>query len=126
VAIFSRRLLEGLPVRVFAREKKGDEGGVRDYVYVADVVSANLLALEKGLDGVYNVASGQGRSTTEVLAAIAGELGVSPEVEWEGVRPGDLRRSILNPRRLQAQGWEPATAFVAGIAQAVAWFKGHP
>jgi len=123
VAIFSRRLLEGKPVRVFARERKGDEGGIRDYVYVGDVVTANLLALENDLDGVYNVGSGQGRSTTEVLRAIAASLGVEPEIEWEGIRPGDLRRSVLDPGRLEARGWRARTEFAKGIGTTVEWFK---
>lgn len=126
VAIFSRRLLEGKPVRVFAREKKGDEGGIRDYVYVGDVVTANLMALDKGLDGVFNVGSGQGRSTTEVLNAIAASLGVEPEIEWEGIRPGDLQRSVLDPGRLEAKGWRARTSFVEGIKTTVDWFKEHP
>jgi len=126
VAIFSRRLLEGKPVRVFAREKKGDEGGIRDYIYVGDVVAANIMALENDLDGVFNVGSGQGRSTTEVLKAIASSLGVEPEVEWEGIRPGDLRRSVLDPSRLESEGWVAKTKFAEGIKTTVEWFKKHP
>jgi len=126
VAIFSRRLLEGKPVQVFAREKKGDEGGIRDYVYVGDVVAANTMALENDLDGVFNVGSGQGRSTTEVLRAIAEAVGVEPEVEWEGIRPGDLRRSVLDPSRLELEGWVAKTEFAEGIKTTVEWFKKHP
>ncbi|WP_457637186.1 NAD-dependent epimerase/dehydratase family protein [Oceanithermus sp.] len=123
VAIFTRRLLESKPVRVYAREKRGDEGGIRDYVYVADVVAANLMALQEGLDGVYNVASGHGRTTTEVLRAVADSLGVEPEIEWQGVRPGDLRRSVLDVSKLRAHGWQPRVEFEEGIEKTVAWFK---
>jgi len=123
VAIFARRLIAGKPVRVYARRGKGDSGGVRDYVYVGDVVAANLLALEQGLEGVYNVAAGAGRSTREVLDAVARALGARPEVEWAGVRPGDLERSVLDPARLRALGWEPVTPFDRGIRKTVEWFK---
>ena len=122
VAIFAKRLLEGKPVRVYARERKGDEGGVRDYVFVADVVAANVLALENGLDGVYNVAAGQGRSTTEVLKAVAGSLGVEPQVDWRGVRPGDLQRSVLDPSALERLGWRAEVDFAEGIKRTVEWF----
>ena len=123
VAIFTRRLLAGEPVQVYARREKGDGGGVRDYIYVGDVVAANLLALEQGLEGVYNVAAGTGRPTREVLNTIAQALEVEPKVEWVGVRPGDLERSVLDPSRLRALGWELATPFDRGIRRTVGWFK---
>src|SRR5690606_27160174 len=47
VAIFTGRLLKGQPVQLFARREPGDDGCVRDYVWVGDVVQANLLAVER-------------------------------------------------------------------------------
>ncbi|WP_287369659.1 NAD-dependent epimerase/dehydratase family protein [Oceanithermus sp.] len=123
VAIFARRLLAGKPVTVYARREAGDDGGVRDYVYVGDVVAANLMALGGDLEGVYNVGSGRGRSTREVLRAVARALGIEPRVEPAGVRPGDLERSVLDPSRLEASGWRAEVAFDEGIRRTVEWFK---
>ncbi len=123
VAIFAQRLLAGKPVTVYARREAGDEGGVRDYVYVDDVVSANLMALGSGLEGVYNVGTGRGRSTREVLQAVARALGVEPQVELADVRPGDLERSVLDPSRLEASGWRAKVTFDEGIRRTVEWFS---
>jgi len=82
VAIFATRRWKGEPCVLFAGEEVGDAGGVRDYVHVADVVAANLLAADRDLDGVYNVGTGEGHTTEEVLRAIAAALGVEPEVRF--------------------------------------------
>src|SRR5690606_32675473 len=81
VAIFSSRLLRGEPVTLFARKTPGDEGCVRDYIYVADVVAANLLAVEKRLEGAFNVGTGVGTSTRELLHLIEAAAGRKAVVE---------------------------------------------
>jgi UDP-glucose 4-epimerase len=126
VAIFIGRLLEGKPVTLYARRAPGDEGCVRDYVYVGDVVEAHALAL--GLEGVYNVGTGEGRTTREVLLAVAQALGKAPEeveVHPAPPRPGDLERSVLSPLRLMEKGWRPRVGFEEGVAWTAAWFKGR-
>ncbi len=125
VAIFSQRLLRGEPVRVYAKERRGDEGGVRDYIYVKDVVAANMLALERAVPGVFNVGTGIGHSTVEVLDAVAAALGVTPVVEYSGIRPGDLQRSVLDPGKLEELGWQANVDFADGIAETALWFKNN-
>ncbi len=123
VAIFATRILKGEPCVLFAGETLGDAGGIRDYVHVADVVAANLLAAEKGLTGVYNVGTGEGHTTEEVLWAIARALGAEPEVKYAERRPGDLYRSVLDPKKLMAEGWRPARPFEEGIAETALAFR---
>lgn len=124
VAIFMRRLLADETVTLNARHTPGDEGCVRDYIYVDDVVAANLLALNGDLDGIYNVGTGVGRNTAEVLAAVARALMVEVKMGHPAPpRPGDLERSVLDPARLTARGWRPAMGFAEGIARTAAWFK---
>ena len=125
VAIFSRRLLKGEPVRVYAKERRGDEGGVRDYIYVKDVVAANMLALEQAVSGIFNVGTGVGHSTMEVLDAVSAALGMAPVVEYSGVRPGDLQRSVLDPSKLEKLGWQANVDFADGIAETALWFKNN-
>jgi UDP-glucose 4-epimerase len=123
VAIFSRALLTGAPVRLHGRCVAGDGGCRRDYVYVDDVVSANLVALRGDLTpGVYNVGTGVGRRTEEVLRAVAEAAGVEPAIQHCEPRPGDLQEAVLSARRLEASGWRPAVDFATGIARTVHWF----
>lgn len=123
VAIFASRLLAGDEVTLFARRQPGDDGCVRDYIWVGDVVAANMLALERGLDGVFNVGTGEGRTTRDVLAAIEAGVGTEARVQPAPPRPGDLERSVLSAARLQQYGWRAEMPFAEGIARTVAWFR---
>ncbi len=123
VAIFATRMLKGEPCVLFAGEEVGDAGGVRDYIHVADVVAANLLAADRDLDGVYNVGTGEGHTTEEVLRAIAAALGVEPEVRFAPPRPGDLVRSVLDPGKLIGEGWRVQKPFEVGIAETALAFR---
>ncbi|MEJ5335814.1 MAG: NAD-dependent epimerase/dehydratase family protein [Thermus sp.] len=122
VAIFAERVLKGEPVTLYARKTPGDEGCVRDYIYVGDVVAAHRLAL-LSLEGVYNVGTGEGRTTLEVLQAVAEAAGRTPEVRPAPPRPGDLERSVLSPAKLMAHGWRPKVDFREGIRKTVESFR---
>jgi UDP-glucose 4-epimerase len=122
VAIFAERVLKGEPVTLYARKAPGDEGCVRDYIYVGDVVRAHNLAL-RGLEGVYNVGTGEGHTTQEVLLAVAQAAGREPQVNPAPPRPGDLERSVLSPLKLMAHGWQPEVGFQEGIRLTVEYFR---
>lgn len=122
VAIFAGRVLKGEPVTLYARKTPGDEGCVRDYIYVGDVAEAHRLALFS-LEGVYNVGTGEGRTTLEVLKAVAKAAGRAPEVHPAPPRPGDLERSVLSPAKLMAHGWRPQVGFEEGIRRTVESFR---
>jgi UDP-glucose 4-epimerase len=124
VAIFAQRVLRGEPVTLYARRTPGDEGCVRDYIYVGDVAEAHTLAL-KGLEGVYNVGTGEGHTTLEVLKAVAEAALKTPEVRHAPPRPGDLERSVLSPLKLMAHGWRPRVGFREGIRLTVEHFRGR-
>lgn len=124
VAIFAERVLKGEPVTLYARRTPGDEGCVRDYVYVGDVAEAHTLAL-LSLEGVYNVGTGEGHTTLEVLKAVAEAALKTPEVRHAPLRPGDLERSVLSPLKLMAHGWRPRVGFGEGIRLTVDHFRGR-
>ena len=122
VAIFGRRLLEGRPLRIF-----GDGGQTRDYVHVADVVAANLLAAEAKLSSApgadaraYNVGSGIETSVNELADILERGAGAQCERLWDEARPGELRRSALATAKIRALGWRPEVALRDGVGGAVA------
>jgi UDP-glucose 4-epimerase len=101
VAIFFAAALSGKPLRVNARRESGDPGCVRDYVYVADVARANVLALTgKILEKTLNVASGSATPTRELAEKISSVTGRNVPIESGPPRAGDLERSVLDPSRL--------------------------
>jgi UDP-glucose 4-epimerase len=121
VAIFCRRLLEGAPLQINARREAGDPGCVRDYVYVDDVVRANVAAtLGQPGHPVVNVGSGVGTTTLELAQGLAKAAGASPEVRYAPRRPGDLERSVLEPG--PGMGGD-GMGLSDGLARTFEWFR---
>jgi UDP-glucose 4-epimerase len=119
VAIFCNRLLSGTPLTIF-----GDGGQTRDYVFVRDVVSANLLVSDLdlapagGMDDVaFNVGTGQGTSVNELADALEGVSGTSPGRVHEDPRAGELRHSTLDCGQIRSRGWSPAFDLEAGLTE---------
>ena len=94
IAIFCGKLLEGGRPTVF-----GDGRQTRDYIYVRDVVEAQLIVAGNDLHGAYNVGRGIETSVLDLIE-ILGELGEgSFEAEFDPPRPGEVLRNALDPGR---------------------------
>jgi UDP-glucose 4-epimerase len=118
VAIFAERLLRGEVPTI-----NGDGTQTRDYVYVADVVAANLAALA-GPPGAYNVGTGTECDVNELYARLARIVGVSGAATHGPAKPGEQRRSCLDPSRAAARlGWRPRFSLDAGLETTVTWFR---
>lgn len=119
VAIFCGRLKEAQPLTVY-----GDGEQTRDYIYVGDVVRANLLLSEVALpegerldDAAYNVGTGEETSVSG-LATLLGEVAVrQATVRHTQERPGELRHSALDGRKLRRLGWAPRVSLAEGLAR---------
>jgi UDP-glucose 4-epimerase len=123
VAIFLRRLLRGEPIQVNARAKEGDDGCVRDYVYVLDSVRANLAAFEGALDGrTINIATGIGTSTRTLAECLVSLVDEPAIVDDGAYRPGDLERSVLDPSVMVSILGEP-TPLERGLMATTEWFR---
>ena len=118
VALFLEHFARGEPVTVFGRNAPGDGGCIRDYVYVSDVVAANLLAMTaESPPNVANVSTGVGTSTTALAEALAHALHQDLTMRQAGPRRGDLERSVLEPT-LPVSG--QALPLELGLARVVA------
>jgi len=120
IAIFIQRLLAGLTPVIF-----GDGEQVRDFVYVGDVVRANIAALTVPAASPVVVNIGTGRGTTvnalwSALAAVA-QPGAGPY--HEPARAGDILRSVLDPTRARTVlGWQPEVELEDGLRRTWEWF----
>jgi len=123
VAIFARRLLTGEPIQVNARRTPGDDGCVRDYVHVRDVVAANLAAFRGEIDvPVLNVCTGVATDTRTLARHLREHLGSVSTVRDGERRPGDLERSVLDPGLLDC--YVPGRVPLAeGLASTADWFR---
>lgn len=117
IAIFSERILRGEPCVVF-----GDGTKTRDYVFVADVARANLLALSAP-PGAYNIGTGKETSVLELLALFAKVAGREIEVVFAPERKGEISRIALSAEKAKrVLSWEPQTSLEEGLAQTFLWF----
>ena len=131
VAIYAAKLLRGETPTIYAFSDQ-PRGMSRDYVYVEDVARANLLVVERGAEGTFNIAAGRGVRTQDLLEEIAAVLWkgsscrsnlntAAEEAVIEGARPGDVRDSWLDITRARMiLGWEPRTSLADGIARTIA------
>jgi UDP-glucose 4-epimerase len=110
IAIFSGAAAEGRPVTIH-----GDGRQTRDYVHVADVAAAFLLATRSDVTGALNLATGRETSVLEVAAALGVEVLHGPG------RAGEVPRSCLDPAAAHdALGWQARTAMPDGLGELAA------
>lgn len=104
---------------------------IRDYVHIADLVSAHLLALEALQEKdalVYNVGSGHGFSVRQVVEAAREVTGQAIPAIEEPRRPGDPPRLVASPARIRRDlGWEARHSDLKEmVSSAWEWHKSHP
>lgn len=101
----------------------GDGGQTRDFVYVKDVVQANLLAMRSpqvGNGEVFNVATGQQISLLQLWDALRGITGSRLEPVFREARPGDIRHSLADISRIRkVLGYQPRFNLEFGLGEIV-------
>jgi nucleoside-diphosphate-sugar epimerase len=105
----------------------GDGEQTRDFVFVGDVVEANLLAAEspKAVGSVVNVAGGRRISLNELLRAIQDVAGTQIAVRHAPARAGDVRHSLASLARAEALlGFRPQTSLIDGLAVTIDSYRG--
>jgi UDP-glucose 4-epimerase len=120
VAIFCLKLLAGEQAVI-----NGDGRYTRDYIHVADVVRANLAALDADeVTGHFNVGTGRQIDVNRVFDIVRELIGVSaPEVHGPA-RAGDQRTSALDCTLIAERlGWRPRIALEDGLEDTVGWFR---
>jgi UDP-glucose 4-epimerase len=118
VAIFARALLDRKPATIH-----GDGEQTRDFVYVDDVVRANLLAADRRAEGTVNIGTGLATSVNTIYDTLARLVGTSAPPVYGPPRPGDVRHITLAAGAARdLLGWMPATPIDAGLAATVEWF----
>jgi UDP-glucose 4-epimerase len=119
VAIFCLNLLSAEPPTV-----NGDGKQTRDFIHVADVVRANLAALDSDQRGHFNVGTGRPCDINTLFEMIEGRMEVSIGKRHGPARPGDQRTSVLDSSLIAEKlGWRPEMSLEAGVADTVDWFR---
>lgn len=123
VSIFVEKLLQDSAPTIYAYPDD-PEGMIRDYVYVKDVVRANLAVLDRGSNEVFNIGTCEETTTSQLYKTILWQLGKKIQPLKGPARKGDLRRSMLdNSKAFKELGWSPIYSLEDGIRETVTWFK---
>ena len=122
IAQFTFKMMEGITPTIF-----GDGLTSRDFNYIDNAVSANLLAClapsEVATGRVFNVGTGKSHTLNEVYAAIAGQLGFTAKPHYGPPRAGDVQHSLADiTRATQELSYQPRAHFHEGLKKTVAWY----
>ena len=118
-AIFIAQMLEGKPPTIY-----GDGEQLRDYVFVSDIVKANLLALNKGSGQILNIGSGVGTSVNQIASILARLLAIHEAPVYAPARAGEIQNIYLDPTLAKnILGWETEISFEEGLRRTIEWHK---
>jgi UDP-glucose 4-epimerase len=123
IAKWARQMLQNEPIAI-----QGDGEQSRDFTYIDNAVSANLLALaapaEKISARVFNIACGQRFTLNETFRTLARLTGYTQTPTHTDPRPGDIRTSLADiTAASEAFHYQPLVTFEEGLARTVAWHR---
>jgi UDP-glucose 4-epimerase len=118
VPIFTAKAVANEDITIF-----GDGEQTRDFIYVKDIVAANVFMAENSFNGVYNIAYG-GRITINKLVDTIKEItGSESKVLHLEERPGDVKHSMAAVDKLNTTGFKPENDFASGLAETIKFFQ---
>lgn len=124
IPLFIEKMLHDQTPTIF-----GDGNQSRDFVFIEDVVQANLLACTAEGDcagEVFNVAAGSNLTVNEMYESLAAETGFGEKPIYAEKREGDILHSGASIEKIRERlGFEPKWAFADGIRKTVEWYRGR-
>ena len=115
IAIFAGLMLAGKRPVIY-----GDGSQERDFVYVSDVVEANLAAALNGSRGAYNIGTGEAITVRRIYELLQGIIGFDEEPTLQPRRPGDVMSVALDSSRAAAElKWQPSVSLEEGLQRTV-------
>jgi UDP-glucose 4-epimerase len=119
VAISCQRLLNGRPPQV-----RGDGEQTRDFIFVGDIVAANLLALASDVSGPINIGTGVGSSVRRVVEELSRVAGFEGRPDHVAAREGEVRHTFLDIRRAKRLlRWQAQTSLSDGLRETYVSFR---
>jgi len=119
VAIFALKLLSGEAPTI-----NGDGTQTRDYVYVGDLVRANLALATHAYCGPLNFGTGIETDVNELFRQVRRACGSDAPEQHGPAKPGEQKRSVISPKLAEKIiGWRPEVALAQGLEQTVAFFR---
>jgi UDP-glucose 4-epimerase len=117
VPIFINKALQNEPITIY-----GDGSQTRDFIYVKDIVKANILASMKG-SGTYNVALGHSTSILELAENIIKITNSKSKIQFLDERAGDIKHSQANPEKFNKLGFQPDFTIQAALEETILFYQ---
>ncbi len=119
IAIFLDNILKNLPLKI-----NGDGLQTRDYVYVADVVSAAVKVLDSKKNNIYNIGTGVEKSLLDLVSALNKASMKNSEVIHQAAISGEVKRSCLSASKFKQDfDWQAEHDLEQGLALTYQWFQ---
>ena len=119
VSIFTGQMLLNQPAII-----NGDGEQSRDYVFVGDVVSANLLVMDHGDNEAFNLGWGRGTTVNEIFWKLKALTGYAGAEQHDPAKLGEVRHNDLDAAKIKgALGWEPQVGLEEGLRRTVEFFR---
>jgi UDP-glucose 4-epimerase len=116
---FITRILNNQPPLIF-----GDGKQTRDFIYVKDVVQANMLAMQSSITGTFNIGSGQSTDLNTLASSLEKIMKVSLSPVYDKPRSGDIRDSVSDITAAKKfLGYQTEYSFEKGLAETISWFR---
>ena len=119
IPIVGWRILNKEPITIW-----GDGDAVRDYIDVRDVARFCCLAANSRCSGIFNLGSGIGVGTNELVSLVTEVLGINPIIRFAPARRFDVPAIVLDSTRARSQfNWEPQSDLRAGVVEVMTWLR---
>jgi UDP-glucose 4-epimerase len=119
VSIFAKKMLSGRPCTLYGYGKP-----IRDYVYVGDVVRANIFSTQKGDNEILNIGTGKPTSVQELYSILKEIIGDNTPPVYKPLREGEINSNYLSlDRAKDVLRWEPSISLKDGLSKVTKWLK---
>lgn len=115
---FIKDATDGYPLTI-----DGDGVQTRDFIFVKDVVSVNMLVAEREVNGILNVGTGESNSINYLASLITKIMGKNVTTVHNAPRPGDIKYSSADISRSRALGYKPKYSLEEGLRQTMERFR---
>ncbi|WNS42731.1 NAD-dependent epimerase/dehydratase family protein [Paenibacillus sp. MMS20-IR301] len=115
ISIFANQIINNKEITIF-----GNGEQTRDFIYVQDVVNANISAIHSEVDGIYNISTNCSITLNDLVRKMDIQSGKSTEIRYEDERMGDIQHSCLDNRAaIKALGWKPVYSIEYGLKETI-------
>jgi UDP-glucose 4-epimerase len=120
IPIFLRKALKNEDILIY-----GDGKQTRDFIFIEDIVAANVMAMSKGDGKVLNAANGIAISINAIAKDIIRITGSKSTISYAQERSGDIKHSLADISRIRKMGFKPGYTMNEGLEKTIEWFRGN-